>query len=208
MDKILENKLIEIAKSKITSEDPSHDIYHTLRVLKNAKYITEKESGDLDIIVASAILHDLVTYPKNDPRSKNEQNESAEAAEKILRSIKEFPQAKIDLVKKSIGICSFSKNIKPEFLEAKILQDADKLEATGAISIMRTFASSGIMKRQFYDLADPFCKNREPDNFKYSIDLFYTRLLVVKDRMHTKTGRKIAERRTQFLEEFLIELEM
>lgn len=106
----------------------------------------------------------------------------------------------------SIYFCSFRKGIVPESIEAKILQDADGLEATGAISIMRTFSSTGQMGRQFYEPSDPFCEKRTPEDLKYGLDLFYTRLLVVESRMHTKTAKEIAGRRTRFSMAFLDEL--
>lgn len=85
------------------------------------------------------------------------------------------------------------------------------MEATGAISIMRTYSSTGQMKNPFYNAEDPFCKNRKPDALKFALDLFYERLLKVTERMHTKTAKKIAKRRTdfliKFLEEFKLELE-
>ncbi|MDO8459654.1 MAG: HD domain-containing protein [Nanoarchaeota archaeon] len=208
MDKYLEEKLISIAKERISNEDPSHDIEHSFRVLNNAKRIAFEEKADLDIIIPAALFHDLIVYPKNDPNKHLSQEESAEATEKILSSIKEYPKEKIGGVKISIMECSFTKGIKPVLLESKILQDADGLEATGAISIMRTFSSTGRMKRLFYNPSDPFCKNREPESLNYALDLFFTRLLKVKERMHTETAKKIAEKRTEFLKEFLKELEL
>ncbi|MFP4016160.1 MAG: HD domain-containing protein [Halanaerobiales bacterium] len=103
----------------------------------------------------------------------------------------------------TIKECSFSKGIVPEFLEAKILQDADRLEATGIISIMRTYSSAGQMNTKFYHPEDPFCENREPEREKYALDLFYTRLLLVGEQMHTDTAGKIAEKRTESLRRFL-----
>ncbi|MCK9344648.1 MAG: phosphohydrolase, partial [Candidatus Pacebacteria bacterium] len=97
---------------------------------------------------------------------------------------------------------SFSKGITPDLIEAKGLQDADRLEATGAISIMRTFASSGQMNRPFYSPEDPFCENGHTD-FRSGIDLFYRRLLIVEKTMHTELAKKMARKRTQFLEKFL-----
>ena len=105
-------------------------------------------------------------------------------------------------------MCSFTKNIQPDFIEAKILQDADGLEATGAISIMRTFSSTGQMQRPFYHPRDPFCQARQPDSLKFALDLFYERLLLVEQRMHIATAQKIARRRTKFLRQFLKELEL
>lgn len=208
MNEELKDKLLSTVRKRITDEDPSHDFEHTLRVMNNAEEIARKENADLDIVIPAALLHDIVNYPKNDPRSRNASDESAEVAGKILRKVKGYPKSKIGRVQLAIRSCSFSKGIAPKLLEAKILQDADGLEATGAISVMRTFSSTGSMKRLFYDPNDPFCENREPDDLKYAIDLFFTRLLKVKERMHTKTAKKIAERRTNFLKKFLKELRL
>jgi uncharacterized protein len=205
MDKNLRKELIQIASQRLESDDISHDFEHALRVLANAEKISREEKADPDIIVPAALFHDLVIYPKNDLRSKNASDESAEAARGILEEIDKFPHEKIEKVCVAIRLCSFSKGIVPDLLEAKVLQDSDGLEATGAISIMRTFSSTGQMKRMFYDLADPFCKNRKPDDLKFAVDLFYTRLLKVVDRMHTKSAKKIAKRRTAFLQRFLEE---
>jgi uncharacterized protein len=208
MDGELKNQLIKIAKEKISDIDVSHDFEHALRVLSNAERIAKEESGDFDIIVPAALFHDLVVYPKNHPDRHKSQEESAEVAEEILNTFGNFPKNKIEKVKSCILECSFSKGIVPNLLESKILQDADGLEATGAISIMRTYSSTGQMKRPFYNAEDPFCENRESDSSKYALDLFYDRLLKVAERMHTKTAKKIAKRRTDFLIDFLIEFKL
>lgn len=208
MNKTLRQQLIALAKQKITNDDPSHDFEHALRVLANAEGVAREEKADLDIIVPAALFHDIVNYPKNDSRSKYAADVSAEVTKQLLKLIKKYPPNKIDSVAIAIRSCSFSKGIKPDLLEAKILQDADGLEATGAISIMRTFSSTGSMKRLFYHPDDPFCKHRRPDDLAFAIDLFYTRLLKVEERMHTKTAKRIAKRRTYFLQEFLNELKL
>jgi len=208
MNSELKNQLIKIAKEKIPDTDVSHDFEHALRVLSNAERITKEENGDFDIIVPAALFHDLIVYPKNHSNRHKSQEESAEATEKILNSFGNFTKEKIKKIKTCIMECSFSKNIVPKLLESKILQDADGLEATGAISIMRTYSSTGQMKRPFYSHEDPFCENREPDASKFGLDLFYERLLKVTERMHTKTAKKIAKRRTDFLIDFLKELKL
>jgi len=205
MNKDLRKRLIEIAKHKISNEDASHDFAHALRVLSNAERIAKEEGGDPDVIVPAALFHDLVVYQKDHPKTAQSQIESAREAEKILNAVRPFPKRKIKHVKTCIMECSFSKGIVPELLESKIMQDADGLEATGAISIMRTYSSTGQMKRPFYHQDDPFCEHRQPDDTRYALDLFYTRLLKVKDRMYTKTAQRIAKRRTAFLRDFLKE---
>lgn len=201
-------KLLDIVESKISQlKDPSHDINHTLRVLALSEKIGIKEKADLDIVIASAIFHDVIVYPKNHHKRILSSKESADFARKILSTNKSFPHEKIGQVYKSIELCSFAKGIKPFFLEAKILQDADGLEAMGAISIMRTFSSAGQMNKSFYDNTDPFCKKRKPSDDKYALDLFFTRLLVVYNRLHTPTAKLLAKRRLEFLYVFLKELE-
>lgn len=208
MQNDLKEKLIKIAESKINGDDPSHDLNHAFRVLSTAEKIAMEEKADLDIIIPAALFHDIINYPKNDPRRMQSADESAETTRNILESIKEYPKEKIDKVVIAIKSCSFSKGLIPDLLEAKILQDADGLEATGVISVMRTFASTGSMKRTFYNVEDPFAKNRQPDDMKYALDLFFTRLLKVKEKMYTESAKKIAERRTAFLEKFLQEFEL
>lgn len=170
--------------------------------------IAKQENADLEILIPSAIFHDIIIYPKNDERSKNAQNESANFAKKILNEFEDYPEEKIADVEYAIRTCSYSMNLQHKTIEAKILQDADSLEATGAISIMRTFASTGQMKRPFYCETDAFCDNRKPNSKKYGLDLFFNRLLIVKERMYTKTAKEIAERRTKFLISFLDELKI
>lgn len=206
MDKKLMDCLIDAAEKNISSDDVSHDLSHAKRVLLNAQRIAKNEKADLDIIVPSALFHDIIVYPKNSKKRYDSQKESAVFAEKILENIGSFPKSKISSVKDCIMECSFGKNILASTIESKILQDADRLEATGAIAIMRTFSSSGQMKRQFYDFDDPFCKKHKPDSMKFALDLFYERLLKVKDMMNTKSAKSIAKKRADFLKKFLSEL--
>lgn len=203
----LEAQLFKIAEKLTSQDDVSHDIHHVVRVLKAAKKIGKTEKADLEILIPAALFHDIIVYPKYDKRSLTETDESAVFAEKILSKVKDYPKAKIVHVKTCILQCSFRKGIVPDLLEAKILQDADRLEATGAVSIMRTYSSSGQWKRIFYDPVDPFAKKRKTNGPKYALDLFYERLLLVGDRMHTKTAKTMAKRRTQFLKDFLSEFQ-
>lgn len=201
----LKKKLIDLAR-KYNKNDPSHDFEHALRVFYLSEEIAKKEKADFDIMVPAALFHDLIVYRKDIPHSRREADESAELVGKILKSIKGYPKEKIKKVQTCIRQCSFAKGIIPQLLEAKILQDADRLEATGAISIMRTFASCGQMNRKFYDPRNPFRKKASEAESFAGLDLFYNRLLVVGKKMYTKCARKMAKRRTEFLYKFLKEL--
>ena len=167
-----------------------------------------EKNVDLDIITPSALGHDLKVYPKDHPDRYASQRDSAEIMGTILYAVDIFPKYKIPSVQTCILECSFSNETVPKMLESRILQDADKLESTGAISIMRTFASTGQMMRPFYNPDDPFCENRDPNSMMYALDLVYQRLLKVPERMHTEKGRELAEKGNYFLIQFLDEVQL
>ena len=210
MNKKLLEQLKEIAKERQTKDDPCHDFNHILRVLNLGIKIGKKEKADLDVVVPAILFHDTVVYRKDLPESRNETNESAEVAGTVLRDIKKFPQEKIEHVQTCIRECSFSKGIVASTIEGKVVQDADRLESIGAISIMRTFTSGGQMNRLLYFPDDPFRENSQlpsyPQPLPSSLDLFYARLLLIGGSMRTETGKKMAARRAKFLETFLKEL--
>lgn len=200
---LLKDMLVAKAKETIDNSDPSHDLQHCLRVLHNCETITKTEWWDMEILLPAALFHDVINYPKNDPRAKHASDESATWTKNLLESIPKYPKKKIPKVCYAIKHCSYSKNLSHDTLESKILQDADLLESVWAISIMRTFCSSGILQRTFFNSDDPFCTKREPEPLLYSFDLFPHRLLKVQDRILTNTGKRLAEQRTAFLHTFI-----
>lgn len=208
MNIALKEKLFTLAEERQVKGDPSHDFQHIKRVVFLATKIAEEEKADLDIIIPAALFHDTVVYKKNSPESKNETEESAIVTAEILNAIDEYPKEKIPGVQACIRECSFTKGLKPSTLESSVLQDADLLESTGAISIIRTFSSGGQMNRQFYNPDDPFRIQTQPDVTNSGLDLFFVRLLKAKDRIHSQYAKKIAERRTQFLLDFIDELKI
>ncbi len=202
----IKDKLLEIAREKISNEDPSHDIGHSLRVLKNVEVIAEEKKSDLEILIPAAIFHDIVNYPKNNPKSKFHAEESADEAARILSAMHEFPKDKISLIAYAIRV--HGSKVIPNTIEAKILQDADNLDITGAIIVMRMFASAGFMGRSFYHIDDPWGKNRNLDGLKWTLDYYLERLLNVEHEMHTAIGKRMAKRRTLFLKNFMAELKI
>lgn len=197
-------KLKEHVKKKIEN-DAAHDFEHIMRVLKNANIIARKEKANIRMITASALLHDIISYPKSDPRSKNSSLESAVKARKILKKY-DFNQDEIEIIADAIRDHSFSRGTIPQTLEGKILQDADRLDALGAIGIARTFAVGGAENRPFYNNEDPFCKKRFPDDKSWTLDHFYKKLLLLEKTMNTKTGKVEARKRIRIMKKFLDEL--
>ncbi len=192
----------DAAKGK---KDSAHDIAHIRRVQAAAVEIAAQEGGNLDIIMPAVWLHDLINVPKDHPDRSRASRFSADAAVEILRGIG-YPEQDLDAVAHAIVAHSFSANIAPQTLEAKILQDSDRLDALGAIGVARCFATSGAMGRPLLDADDPLCSLRPADDELYAVDHFYVKLLRLPDTMQTQTGRDIAHSRATFMREFLNQL--
>ncbi|HET7390977.1 MAG TPA: HD domain-containing protein [Nitrososphaeraceae archaeon] len=190
------------------NQSPAHDFQHILRVYRNAEIISKQEEGvDLDIVLAAALLHDLVVYPKGSSKTMNSADDSAAIAKKILVEHKNYPIEKIEKVVDAIRTHSYSKKLIPCTLEGKILQDADRLDAIGAIGIARTFSVGGSENRSLYNPIDPFYElDRELDDSRWTLDHIKKKLLILKNSMHTEAAKRIAEQRTDFIELFLNQL--
>ncbi len=192
-------------KKWMRKNDPAHDFEHVLRVYETAKMICSKEKANKKLVLYSVLLHDIAAFPKNDKRSKISSTKSSKEAKKILKKFS-FPDEEIKIISNAIEDHSFSKHKKPTSLEGKILQDADRIDAIGAIGIARTFAVGGSENRPFYNKSDPFCSIRNPNDQNWTLDHFYKKLLVIESKMNTKSGKKEAKRRTKILRRFLTDL--
>ncbi len=207
LNKALFRQLFELIE-QVEYSDPGHDLSHIIRVLHNAQKILEQSNHQADhfIISVSILLHDCVSIPKDNPDSKNASTLSAQKAMEILEPYN-LNQQSLENIYHAIEAHSYSRGITPTTLEAKIVQDADRLDALGAIGIARLFAVAGATGRAFYDLQDPMAKNRELDDKTYSFDHFSKKILKLPEQMQTQAGREIAQKRVEFvrlyLEEFL-----
>ena len=192
-------------KTLMVKNDPAHDFDHVLRVYANAERICKQEKANKKIVLTAALLHDIVSYPKSDKRSKLASSKSAIKAQKILQKLS-YSNEEINIISDAIESHSFSKNKTPKTLEGKILQDADRLDALGAIGIARAFSVGGAENRSFYNSTDPFCYSRKPDDNKWTLDHFFKKLLLLESTMNTKTGKIEAKKRTKILKKFLNDL--
>lgn len=182
--------------------DSAHDMTHTERVVSNALQLAKEEKCDEDVVLAAAWLHDCVIVPKDHPNRKKASIMAAEKATKYLHSI-QFDKEKIPEVAHAIEAHSFSAGIQPTTIEAKIVQDADRLDALGAIGIARCFVVGGQMNRSLYQPDDPFCAHRDPDDSNWTLDHFYTKLFRLPDQMNLESAKKEANRRMDFMKQFL-----
>ena len=183
--------------------DTAHDLAHVQRVWANARVIADKEGrGDLRILVAATFLHDLVSLPKDHAQRHTSSILSAKAAKPILATLG-YSADEAAQVAHAITAHSYSANIPPETIEAEILQDADRLDALGAIGIARTFAVSGALGRPIYDPADPFAEQRSLNDKEFAIDHWPQKLLRLPQLMNTETGKALAVERLTLMQNFL-----
>jgi uncharacterized protein len=198
-------RLEAIAVTRAAGNGPAHDHLHVRRVAAVARTIASAEGADVRVAVAAALLHELFNYPKDHPESARSGDVcAAQAAE--LMALEGCPPAFIQRVTYAIAVHSFSRGITPDTLEAKVLQDADRLDAIGAIGIARCFASCADLKRPFYSDLDPFCDTRAPDDKAWGLDHFYRKLLRIPETLHTPTARRLADGRLVFMRAYLEQL--
>ena len=188
-----------------TVDDAAHDQAHIHRVVKSAVQLAENEQADLNIVIPAAWLHDCVVIPKDSPQRSQASRLAAETAVSYLQSIN-YPQQYLDGIAHAIEAHSFSAGIPTQTIEAQVVQDADRLDAIGAIGMARCFMVGNAMGTAIYNEDDPFCEDRQPDDRHYSVDHFYAKLFTVVGTMKTEAGPVEAERRTQFMRDFLVQL--
>lgn len=190
---------------QLQSADAGHGMDHIRRVVRNALQLGEKEHARVDIILPAAWLHDCVVVSKDSPHRSKASTFAAQAAKQFLEQI-EYPAELIPCIEHCIQAHSFSANIACESLEAQIVQDADRLEALGAIGIARCLMTGGALRQQLYLAQDPFPVDRKPADTLQSIDHFFAKLLSLHRTMKTASGKAEALQRTEFLVVFLKQL--
>ncbi|HHK8420605.1 HD domain-containing protein [Vibrio parahaemolyticus] len=185
--------------------DAAHDIEHVKRVVKTAKQLCYEENADIAIVLPAAYLHDCFTYPKDHPNRKQSSAIAAKKAIAYLESI-QYPQHYHDAIAHAIEAHSFSANIRPNTLEAQIVQDADRLDALGAIGVTRYIQVSTHFNAQLYNDNDMFAKERELNDKQFTVDHFQTKLFKIVDTMNTESAKLEANKRKAFMQTYLEQL--
>lgn len=198
-------RLRETARARCEGADAAHDWQHVERVRANAVELAARAGADGEVCELAALLHELFNYPKGHPESKRSGAVCAEHAREVLRA-EGVDEGVTEAVAYAIAVHPFSLGVVPDTLEAKVLQDADRLDAIGAIGVARCFATCADMRRPFYDPDDPWCAAREPDDRLWGIDHFAKKLLKLEAIFHTARAREIARDRTVFMRAFLDQL--
>ena len=200
-------KTVLFVKETLENAEGGHDWWHIYRVWNNAKKINEKENANSFIVELAALLHDIADSKFNNG------NESIgpEKARKFLESIPVDSKTTSEVIKIIENISFKGGNFSTEYqsLELNVVEYADRLDAIGAIGIARTFNYGGYKNREMYNPNIPPVLNMTKEEYKNShaptINHFYEKLLLLKDRMNTESGKKLAEKRHQFMRLFLDE---
>ena len=204
MDKSVVDLALEFAKRFFEGEASGHDYFHTYRVYKNAEMLANKmPEADKELCLLGAILHDV-----DDDKISPETHENKDNARRFLNSVN-YSEDRIEVLCKIIGDVSFSEGVKPESVEGMIVQDADRLDAIGAIGIARTFAYGGNKGREIYNPDIKPELNRTKEQYRQSkpptINHFYEKLLLLEELMNTEIAKNVARKRTEFMENYLEE---
>ena len=199
----------ELLPFAVPPGDGAHDAAHVGRVFRNAMRIQEEEGGDRRVLAVAALLHDCVAVEKNSPQRAEASKLAAEKAKSLLLDTGWLP-VDAESVAHAIESHSFSAGIEPTTLEARILQDADRLDAIGMVGVARCFYTAGRMKSALYDHVDPQALERPLDDKAFAIDHFPVKLLTLADGFKTEAGRRMAAERharlQTFLDQFLDEI--
>jgi len=192
--------------TQLGSADRAHDIDHIERVVATARQLGKREGAELAVLEPAAWLHDCVSVAKDHPQRKQASLLAADRAVEFLQEIN-YPSQHLSAIHHAIVAHSFSANIRPKSLEAKILQDADRMDALGAIGIARCILVGGKLNRQLYSSIDPLCVDREPNDDVYTLDHFFTKLLTLGESMQTQAAKAEAQRRSVYMRDFLVQLQ-
>ena len=199
----LEKRCVE--KLAAQTGDAAHDLAHVRRVVANARMLAAAEHARLEVVVPAAWLHDCVTVPKDSPQRAQASRLAAAQAIAWLREWN-YPAALLPEIAHAVEAHSFTAGIPPRTIEAQVVQDADRLEAIGAVGLARCLMLGGALGRPLYAADDPFCEKRAPDDHASAVDHFYTKLLKLEGTMQTASGRREARARTEFLRGFPAQL--
>lgn len=199
---IIRNAL-DFVKEVFENDFSGHDYFHTLRVFKTAARIAEYEDADVETVQLAALLHDV-----DDRKLSPETHENKDRACAFLKE-NGVSEARIEIICKIISEVSFSGGVVPDTLESRCVQDADRLDAIGAIGVGRAFAYGGSHSRPMYDPGIPPKLNMTREEYSKrkstTINHFHEKLFLLKDLLNTNSARQIAEHREAFMQAFIEE---
>ena len=205
MKKDIINQALEYVKKMFENEYSGHDYFHTLRVFKMATHIAEKENADVEIVQLAALLHDVDDF-KLSPETYAQKTNA-----RSFLQVNQVDEETIEKICQIIGEISFvgKDSVIPQTLEGKCAQDADRLDAIGAIGIARAFAYGGNHNRVMYDPDVKPHMNMSKEEYmnhkSTTINHFYEKLFLLTELMNTQTAKEIAGERERYMKAYIAE---
>lgn len=182
--------------------DPAHDLSHLHRVWATAQTLLQDHpEADADIVHAACMWHDCVNLPKDHPQRPQASRMAASKAVEALRT-QGFAEYKLPAVAHAIAAHSFSAEITPQTIEAKIVQDADRLDALGPVGIARMFSIGGQLGHLMAHPSDPLAQHRPLDDQRYTLDHIEAKLATLPTSMQTAAGQRLGEDRMAWVRSF------
>ena len=201
-----EDRFAAFLDAQMADSDAAHDRAHIERVVRTARRLAAEADARLEVVLPAAWLHDCVVLPKDHPERDQAAARAAATARRFLDEA-DYPESWHDAIAHAIAAHSYSGDVAPDTVEAAVVQDADRLDALGAVGLARCFMVGGALDHALYHPDDPFCNTRPPDDDTYTVDHIYEKLLDLPATMQTEAGRAEAERRVQFMQTYLSQLE-
>lgn len=203
--------LWENVQRYLNASDLAHEHLHIQRVYKWCLLLADEAGADKERAGAAALVHDMVNIPKDSPKRSEGGSLSATASAPILQQVG-YTNDEVTLICEGVRTSSWSKGLEPTSPIGRVLQDADRLDAIGAIGIIRTFATAQKMATNsaslsLYEPTEPIANIRPSQDKRFAVDHFTTKLLKLKDGMHTKSAKVEANRRHQQMVDFLAQLQ-
>jgi len=198
-------KTIQLVKEKLGDDSTGHDYFHIMRVRALTARLAKMEGADVYVAELAALLHDIADWKFHG----GDLNEGPRVASEWLSSLGENPETieKVAAIIKEVSYKGAGVKTTPQSIEGKVVQDADRLDALGAIGIARTFAYGGRFERPMYDPEQAPVMHQTFEEYKNAkgttLNHFYEKILLLKDRLNTDSARILAEERHRFVEDFV-----
>jgi uncharacterized protein len=199
-------RLLSRVEPTYDNSDPSHDFAHVKRVMGNAAALARRVGADLGIVLPAALLHDIVNVAKDHPDRIDASRQAAQAA-RILLEEAGYTEEEISRVATVIVEHSYSRGLSPSSLESAVMQDADRLDALGAVGMMRTVTCGAKMGSLYHHPEEPVAITRTLDDKRFTLDHLEVKLFKLAAKMNTEPAKIEAEKRTAFMRTFLAQLQ-
>ena len=202
------NRLVDWVRNIYAQhQDPAHDFAHIERVRGYCQWLGTHYQADFDVLIPAALLHDVVNLPKDHQNRAEASQQAALEGGRILEKLG-FEATVIARIQTVVTEHAYSRGLSPSCIESAILQDADRLDALGALGILRMATCGAKLGSRYYHPEEPIAHDRPLDDRRYLMDHFFTKLFGLGDRLNTALAKEEGRRRIAFMKTFVSQIQM